>query len=72
MCSKQADRGKQCTIVWHVEDLKISHEDSKVIDSIIESLNEEYGKVDEMTVRRGKVHDYLGMILNFSQKKKKM
>ena len=61
--------GKQCTIIWHVDDLKISHVDSKVIDGIIESLNDEYGKVGEMMVRRGKVHDYLGMTLDFSEDK---
>ena len=27
--------GKQCTIAWHVDDLKISHKDSTVIDEII-------------------------------------
>ena len=64
--------GKQCTIVWHVDDLKISHVDSKVVDGIIASLNAEYGQVGEMTVRRGKIHDYLGMKLDFSKPKKFM
>ena len=59
--------GSQCTIVWHVDDLKISHKDSAVIDEIIASLKSEYGKVGEMTVRRGKKHDYLGMSLDFSK-----
>ena len=58
--------GKQCTIVWHVDDLKISHVDPAVNDEIIASLNAEYGQVGEMTVRRGKIHDYLGMKLDFS------
>jgi hypothetical protein len=61
--------GKQCTIVWHVDDLKISHVDSTVVDEIIASLKEEYGKIGTMTVRRGKVHDYLGMELDFSTPK---
>ena len=34
--------GSQCTIVWHVDDLKISHKDSTVIDEIIASLKSEY------------------------------
>jgi len=59
--------GSQCTIVWHVDDLKISHKDSAVVSAIITSLNAEYGKVGEMTVRRGKKHDYLGMLLDFSK-----
>ena len=52
--------------MWHVDDLKISHVDSSVVDDIIASLKEEYGQVGEMTVKRGKVHDYLGMTLDFS------
>ena len=59
--------GKQCTILWHVDDLKLSHVDPKVIDKIIEQLEKEYGKVGKMTVRRGKVHNYLGMTLDFTQ-----
>ena len=59
--------GKQLTIVWHVDDLKLSHKDSMVIDEIIVSLKAEYGKVGEMTIRRGKIHDYLGMTLDFSK-----
>jgi len=61
--------GTQCTIVWHVDDLKISHVDRSVVDSIIASLKEEYGKVGEMTVQRGKVLDYLGMTLDFSNER---
>ena len=37
--------GKQCTIVWHVDDLKISHEDSAVVDQIIASLKQEYSSL---------------------------
>ena len=58
--------GTQCTIVWHVDDLKLSHIDPKVVDEIIASLQGEYGKISKMTVRRGKIHDYLGMTLDFS------
>ena len=58
--------GKQCTIVWHVDDLKISHAEDSVLDEIIASLNAEYGKVNPLTVRRGPVHEYLGMTLDFS------
>ena len=27
--------GKQLTVIWHVDDLKVSHEDPKVIDKFI-------------------------------------
>jgi hypothetical protein len=59
--------GKQCTIVWHLDDLKISHKDPKVVDQVIASLKEEYEQIGEMTVRWRKVHDYLGMTLDFSK-----
>ena len=58
--------GKQCTIVWHVDDLKISHVDSAVVSDVLELLNSEFGKEAPLTVTRGKVHDYLGMTLDYS------
>ena len=67
LCIANKDiKGSQCTIVWPVDNVKISHKSSKVVDDIIQSLKEEYGKVGEMTVQRGKKHDYLGMTLDFS------
>ena len=59
--------GKQCTIGWHVDDLKISHvSPQQLVDSIIQALNGEYGKEAPLTVTRGKVHNYLGMIIDYS------
>jgi hypothetical protein len=58
--------GKQCTILWHVDDLKISHEDSSVVTDVISKLNDEYGKKSPLTIRRGKIHDYLGMVIDYS------
>lgn len=52
--------------MWHVDDLKISHEDTSVIDRMIVSLRTECGKVGEMTVQCEKIYDYLGMTLDFS------
>ena len=46
-----------------MDNLKISHKDSTVIEEIIASLKSKYGKVGEMTVRIGKKHNYLGMTL---------
>jgi hypothetical protein len=36
--------GKQCTIVWHVDNLKISHADPAVLEDIVTELNKSYGK----------------------------
>jgi len=34
--------GKQCTIIWHVDDLKISHKDKAVVDDILKKLNDKF------------------------------
>eukprot|EP00975_Prorocentrum_lima_P031421 6593461-Prorocentrum_lima.AAC.1 len=44
--------GKQCTILWHVDDLKISHVSTNVVSDIIEMLQKEYGKVGALSVTR--------------------
>ena len=62
--------GKQCTILWHVDDLKISHVDKSVVDDMLDKLNNRYGKDAPLTVTRGKVHEYLGMTIDFTEPKK--
>ena len=62
--------GKQCTILWHVDDLKISHENADVVTDVIKMLEEEYGKVGKLSITRGPIHDYLGQTLDFSDPKK--
>lgn len=59
--------GKQCTIAWHVDDLKISHVELDVVKDIIASLNDRYGKETPLSVTYGNVHDYLGMTIDFSK-----
>jgi hypothetical protein len=65
--------GKQCTVVWHVDDLKISHVDPKVVTTILDLLDATYGqeivggKRAPLTINRGKIHDYLGMLLDYSE-----
>jgi hypothetical protein len=64
---------KQITICFHVDDCKISHESTKVVDELIDWLRAEYESTfkdgsGEMKVHRGKVHKYLGMFLDFSYK----
>jgi hypothetical protein len=54
---------KQCTIAWYVDDNKISHEDPEVVTTIIEKIEERFGK---MTVTRGKEHVFLGMNITFN------
>jgi Reverse transcriptase (RNA-dependent DNA polymerase) len=62
---------KQCTIVWYVNDLKISHmDDAVVVGGVLKLIEEEFGMDLDVTFPHGKVHDYLGMRINFSQKGK--
>jgi hypothetical protein len=58
--------GKQCTILWHVDDLKISHVDPEVVTAVIDMIEGEFGKEAPITKGRGKVHEYLGMTIDFS------
>ena len=58
--------GQQCTLVWHVDDMKISHVDNRVVDDMIKTIELEFGKEAPLTIRRGKLHDYLGMVLDFT------
>ena len=64
--------GKQCTVLWHVDDLKISHVSSEVVTDVIRVIDEEFGKEDPITVTRGKIHEYLGMALDYSRPGKVM
>ena len=50
--------GEQCTVTWYVDDNKISHVNPTVVTSIIERIEERFGK---MTVTRGDEHVFLGM-----------
>jgi hypothetical protein len=65
--------GKQCTVVWHVDDLKISHKDAKVVTTILNLLDAKYGqeivggKRAALTINCGRLHDYLGMTLDYSE-----
>ena len=52
------------TITWHVDDLKVSHIDPFQITKFASYLGSICG--EGLMVHCGKVHDYLGMDLNFA------
>ena len=62
--------GKQFTIFWHVEDLKISHVNPKVVEKVLSQLTTKYVKVSALTVRLGRVHNYLGVRVYYGTKGK--
>ena len=49
-----------------MDDLQISHVDSEVVSGIIDALSKEYGGIMPLSISRGKVHDYLGMVFDYT------
>ena len=48
--------GTQMTVIWHVDDLKVSHVDKNENSKIAEWMKTIYG--EKLTVHKGKNHDY--------------
>ena len=59
--------GKQCTIQFHVNDLKMSHVEQSVLDDLIDKLNAEFGAIKKLAASYGDVHKYLGMTIDYSE-----
>ena len=59
--------GTQLTIQFHVDDLKISHVSQTAIDDVIDALNAIFGKDKKMSASYGKIHEYLGMTIDWSE-----
>ena len=55
--------GRQITVLWHVDDLKVSHVDPNLVTQMVDWLKSIYG---DMKVTRGKINEYLGMDLDYS------
>ena len=47
-------KGNQCTISWHVDNIKMSHVDADVVTEIINKIQLEFGKEFPISVTRGK------------------
>jgi hypothetical protein len=54
--------GRQCTVAWYVDDNKISHVNSLVVDHVIASIEAKFGV---MSKTRGRSHEFLGMNITF-------
>ncbi len=57
-------QGKQMSITFHVDDLKISHVSTEEVTNILEWFKSLYG--ENVMVCRGPKYDYFGMILKFT------
>lgn len=69
MVNKMINR-KQCTVIWHVDDLKISHVEQEELEDSLSKLQKRYSQEAPLTVHRGDIHKYLGVKMEFSQKGK--
>ena len=41
---------KQLTVAWHVDDLKVSHEEEEVLDKFIGMMEKEFGQDAPLSV----------------------
>ena len=64
--------GKQCTVVWHVDDIKGSHFEQEMLDELTKVLKDQYGKKSPLKVHKGDVHEFWGMTIDLSRKGKVM
>ena len=55
-------KGSQCTIVWYVDDNKISHKDPTVVTELVQRIEAKFG---HMAKTQGDEHEFLGMKLQF-------
>ena len=55
----------QLSMSWHVDNWKVSYKDAIVVTSFSSDSQNIYGD-DGLTVKRGKVHSYLGMDFDYS------
>jgi hypothetical protein len=58
-------QGLQQTILFHLDNLKLSHNIKSVNNKVEKWLKSEYSKHGKVTATCGKVHDYLGKELDY-------
>ena len=69
--AKKIVDGAHLTVVWHVDDPKVSHMDAGVVTRTSVWLHKTYKRLFDdgsgaMKLKRVKIHEYLGMQLDFS------
>ena len=53
------------TVIFHIDDILLSHHKAHIVTSYIKKFDEEYGKLDPLAVTQVKFHKYLRMTLDF-------
>ena len=61
--------GSQCTILWFVDDIMVSHKCPKVVTDILKEINDEFGELAPIKITRGKEHEYLGISIEYQGRK---
>ena len=56
---------KQCIIICHVGDLRMSGVDPDILSSVLYGIGTDYGNIAKMTITRGKIHKYPGMTIDY-------
>ena len=65
------ENGKSIIIQFHVNDLKLVYVDEAVLEKYVKLLKKRFKiKCQELIVNCTDVHNYLGLTLNFTHKKK--
>ena len=67
--------GEQLTAIWHVDDVKLSHKDPAVVTHMVQWFKRKYATLPDNTtgdteVTRGKIHEFIGITLDFTKKGK--
>ena len=57
---------KQIKTTWHVDDLKVSHSDTDIVETFIQCTKETYEGVTRLNTSIGNVHDYQSMTLDYT------
>ena len=59
---------KQLTLMFHTDDAMLNHVCPQVVAEHIKKLDGSYGSKDPLTATRGKIHECLGVTIDFRMK----
>ena len=66
MANRQVKNNQQ-TVRFHVDDILCSHIDPEVNTEFYRWSEKKYGGLKPVKVKRGKIHEFLGMTMNFEK-----
>jgi len=68
VCVKQNHQIKKCTVLWHVDNILISHVNCNVVMQVIDLMKGTYRKEAFLFIVMGMEHQYLGMFIDYGLK----